>query len=160
MSAPAKGIAAGGRASRQTLGQQRAAHAWGMVEAFGREARQLDDRKAFGREAKRLPIRILTAGLGHALLFLKAKQTGKPGGHVLEAVCSWLARPDGVAAAPAGAPEAIGHVMAWLREVSAAELRMATDEALSYLEWLSRFAEAEFGAAGVNETAAEGNGGS
>ncbi|MCS7078857.1 MAG: type III-B CRISPR module-associated protein Cmr5 [Chloracidobacterium sp.] len=123
----------------RTLDQRRAAHAWDAVQ----RAKQLgaDDAKKYGGQAKKLPVRILTSGLGPALAFLKAK-----------------------AYAPtlkAYAPTLVDDLSAWLEERIPPKkdephdllerivrgdshfLRRATDEALAYLDWLNRFAEAE-----------------
>ncbi|MCA9674728.1 MAG: type III-B CRISPR module-associated protein Cmr5 [Myxococcales bacterium] len=116
--------------SKPTLDQRRAKHAWGVVQ----QAKQLDERsrKDFGRNAKKLPIRIHTAGLGHALAFLEAKRKAK---ELYDALSAWVLQ------------ERLR-----LKERSLIEaiiggdsdrLRRATDEALAYLQWLNRFAEAE-----------------
>jgi CRISPR-associated protein Cmr5 len=128
---------------RQTLEQRRAAHSWKVVNAFRTPARKKDELKDFGREAKRLPMRIHTAGLGHALLFLNAKQKGKPGLDVLNAVCEWLTEKSGPLPST---DRTFAGVRRAITEGPSVAVRRATDEALAYLQWLSRFAEAEFGA--------------
>lgn len=128
-----------------TLDQRRARHAWDAV------ARIKSDPKArlnYAREAKRLPVRILTAGLGHALAFLCAKAgSGKEIANtaLLRDVADWVldkrGNPDSAADRPA--PNAlIEKIVA----KDATFLRITTDEVLAYLQWLTRFAEAEFGA--------------
>jgi len=132
-------------ASRQTMEQQRAAHSWNAIETYA--GRSTADKKAFGREAKKLPTRIHTSGLGHALLFLNAKHHDKPGEDVLNAVSVWLT--DGCGLLTATRPDVtkFDAVRDAIINGSSTTLRRATDEALAYLQWLSRFAEAEFGIA-------------
>lgn len=125
-----------------TLDQRRARHAWDAV------ARVRDDPKAssYRREAKRLPVRILTAGLGHALAFLCAKagsgREENANTWLLRDVADWVfdkrGNPDSAADRPA--PNAlIEKIVA----SDAAFLRITTDEVLAYMQWLTRFAEAE-----------------
>ena len=129
-----------------TLDQRRARHAWDAV------ARVRDDPKArssYAREAKRLPVRILTAGLGHALAFLCAKagsgKTESANTALLRDVADWVldkrGNPDSAADRPA-----LNALIEKIVVSDAAFLRITTDEVLAYLQWLTRFAEAEFGA--------------
>lgn len=61
--------------SKPTLDQRRAQHAWQAVQnakaKTGSHSKQ--EPKKFGGQAKKLPVRIMTSGLGQALGFLKAK---------------------------------------------------------------------------------------
>ena len=57
--------------SKQTLDQQRAKHAFGVVRSV--KADRNADRKQFKIQVKKLPARIVTSGLGQALAFLEAK---------------------------------------------------------------------------------------
>lgn len=122
-----------------TLDQRRAGHAW---EAVARVA-ELSGKfpKSYRRQAKRLPVRILTAGLGHALAFARAKG-GSSGKELLQDVADWVLnkrnRPDDSAPRPA-ADALIEKII----KGSATDLRLYTDETLAYLEWLTRFAEAK-----------------
>jgi hypothetical protein len=122
-------------ATRQTIDQQRAAHAWKAAETAD---------KTFGRQTKRLGPRILTAGLGPAVQFLIAKKEAPKLVEVLEA---WLLRDGPTKAgstprsAEAAKPEAsplIGNIMQGDSDC----LRWLTAEALAYLAWLGRFCEA------------------
>jgi CRISPR-associated protein Cmr5 len=103
--------------------------------------KKLGDEKAktYGRETKRLPVRILTAGLGHALAFVKAKaDDGKNALNRLhEDLTQWVLTERGL---KGNAPKSL------LESIVLGDsdfLRLATDEALAYLQWLNRFAEAE-----------------
>ena len=123
--------------SQPTLDQRRAKHAWQAVEG----AKRLDDspKKDFAREAKRLPIRIKTAGLGQALAFLRAK------GHtqLLLKLGDWILAERQLASAPNDIDE--NSLIQTIIEGDADLLRRATEEALLYLQWLTRFSEAELG---------------
>ena len=125
-----------------TLDQKRALHAWKAVE----RARERQDAADYAREAKRLPVRIRTSGLGQALAFLSAKASaGKGDGDarsvLLGDLDSWLLkeRKLGVSVREGAGPQTlIEHII----NGDSRLLRRATEEALSYLQWLTRFAEA------------------
>ena len=123
--------------SQPTLDQRRAKHAWQAVE----RAKTLDDspKKDFAREAKRLPIRIKTSGLGQALAFLRAK------GHtqLLLELGDWLLKERQLVPAPDNIDK--NSLIKTIVDGNADLLRRATEEALLYLQWLTRFSEAELG---------------
>ncbi len=131
--------------SRQTLDQRRAYHAWQAVEQAGQLKEE--DQKTFAREAKKLPLRIKTAGLGQAVAFLRAKKDEKkkdadPRTCLLYALGNWLLDERRLASAQSGKDDAL--IKAIICD-NADFLRRATEEALLYLQWLTRFAEAEIG---------------
>lgn len=120
----------------QTLDQRRANHAWNVVKRARakQEPHQGQDPKKFGGQAKKLPMRIMAAGLGQALAFLKAKDDA-PG--LLAELSDWLSR---------RMPPRDGGPCEILERIINGDsdfLRRTTDEALAYLTWLNRFAEAE-----------------
>lgn len=122
--------------ARQTLDQRRAGHAWDVVQrAKGRQGHhQNQDARKFGGQAKKLPTRIMAAGLGQALAFLKAKDYA-PG--LLAELNDWI---------NARVPPAQSEPQDLLERIIKGNsdfLRRATDEVLAYLVWLNRFAEAE-----------------
>lgn len=133
--------------SEPTLDQRRARHAWDAVARVRNNSKRSSG-KSYAREAKRLPVRILTAGLGHALAFLNAKAgAGRDSANVslLRDVADWVLdkrdNPDSSAERP--------EPCALIERIVAGDatfLQFATDEVLAYLQWLTRFAEAEFGA--------------
>lgn len=144
-----------------TLDQRRARHAWNAVARIKirdvekkKEKRRTSDlqgdRPSFGssyaRESKRLPVRILTAGLGHALAFLNAKASkAEASTDLLRDVADWtLDKRDNLNSTDEQ-PAADALIEEIVRR-DAAFLQIATDEVLAYLQWLGRFAEAEFGA--------------
>jgi len=135
-----------------TLDQRRARHAW---ESWAKVA--ASQRVEFRNEAKALPIRILTAGLGHGVLFSQVKERDKSR-KLLESLEDWLlverrlARLTG-SSGPQQNPSTRIHsgqrrtqpgeqLMKAICEGDASFLRLATAEALVYLKWLSRFADA------------------
>ncbi len=122
--------------SQPTLEQRRASHAWDVVQqAKNKQGPHKDqDPKKFGGQAKKLPTRIMAAGLGQALAFLKAKNYA-PG--LLVALTDWIKQripPHG------NEPE---DLLERIIKGDSDFLRRATDEVLAYLIWLNRFAEAE-----------------
>ncbi len=135
--------------SRPTLDQRRAQHAWKTVEQAKASLNAKKDKEDFAREAKRLPVRIKTAGLGQALAFLlaKAKQDKNKGedarGRLLVALGDWLLKERELATRPNAAADRV--LIQTLINGDANLLRRATEEALLYLQWLTRFSEAELG---------------
>ena len=128
---------------RQTLEQRRARDAWEAVRAV-RDAKKSGS-GAYKREAKRLPVRILTAGLGHAMAFANCKKGAD--GRVADDVAKWV-----LSSLRTGQEEddPARQLMQLVVENDADWLRRATEEALAYLQWLSRFAEAEIDEGGKN----------
>lgn len=130
-------------ASRPTLEQRRAAHAWKAVTALAiriEGGRRIYDGAAveYEREAHKLPIRIIASGLGQALAFIEAKAKGKKLDKLLKDLTDWakerplpLKRPD--------------SLLLSVVEGDSDFLRRATEETLAYLQWLNRFLEAEIG---------------
>lgn len=128
--------------SQPTLDQRRAQHAWKAVERAGK----LQDAKDFAREAKRLPVRIKTAGLGQALAFLNAKSKSDSEdyrGQLLKELGNWLLKERDLVPWPKGATDRDAVLQAIIGG-DAKLLRRATEEALFYLQWLTRFSEAKF----------------
>ncbi len=116
-----------------TLEQQRAAHAWDVVDAVASKAEK--DRKEFGTQAKKLPTRIMAAGLGQALAFLEAKDYAE---ELRNALADWIHRRRPAAGEDAEQKRLVVRVI----RGDADFLRFATAECLAYLQWLVRFADA------------------
>ena len=121
----------------QSLDQRRAKHAWDVVQA----AKAREDRDEFARQAKKLPVRIMACGLGQALAFIHAKEKTR-GLILLPALADWILDKRKNPASTAAQPAADALIKA-IMEGNSLFLRRATDEALSYLQWLTRFADAE-----------------
>lgn len=118
----------------KTTDQIRAAHAWESI----RQATKLPDRekKEFGLNARKLPMRILTSGLGPALAFLEAKNYAPL---LLDRLADWVLQQQPSANGGQGTKRLTVRIV----EGDCEFLRFATTEALAYLQWLIRFAEAE-----------------
>lgn len=131
-----------------TLDQRRARHAWDAVARIGNDPKARSSASSYAREAKRLPVRILTAGLGHALAFLCAKAgSGKESANtaLLRDIADWVLDKREKTGSSAERPKS-NALIEKIVTSDAAFLQIATDEVLAYLQWLTRFAEAEFGA--------------
>ena len=129
--------------SRQkTLDQKRAKQAWEDVQEA--KQRSPEFRKKYGSLARRVPMLVLTNGLGQTLAFLfsKAKPHEKNRGAEAQAsdvlfkhLSRWtLSQVD---------PNFDGTLLSWVIQTNSTAYRRATIEALAYLGWLKRFAEAE-----------------
>jgi CRISPR-associated protein Cmr5 len=133
---------------RPTLDQRRAQHAWNTVEkALSLGAK--GEKDTFARETKQLPMRIKTAGLGQALAFLRAKakakdQDGDARKLLLGQLGNWVLDERDLASRPQDTDKDSALIKAIIRG-NADLLRRATEEALLYLQWLTRFCEAELG---------------
>ncbi len=137
---------AAGNDSPQTLDQRRAKHAWEAVQrAKGSGGSHSRD---YGGEARKLPMRIMAAGLGHALAFIVAKTKNKPGLEQLHKdLTDWVITERGLKSGlNTSLIDSIVHG-------DADFLRLAMGETLAYLQWLNRFAEAE----GLTEDAEQGD---
>lgn len=126
------------RTSRQrTLEQQRAARAWECVAAVKGTSYSSE----YGQLAREVASLVQLHGLGQTLAFLVSKRPNKPGQvnahlHLARDLSRWVGKqltdqePD--------------DLREWIVcKASVAEYRRATLEALAFLAWLKRFAEAE-----------------
>jgi len=125
--------------ARPTLDQRRARHAWEAIQELLAKTASEADRKEYAGEAKKLPIRIVNAGLGQALVFIHAKaKDKKPNLKLLnEHLTDWTLHQRGL---PGSKPDSLLNSIIY---GDSDFLRRATDEVLAYLQWLNRFAEAE-----------------
>lgn len=115
---------------RQTLGQQRAAHAWLAVQSAHQSGPSFSE---FADHAKKLPMRIRASGLGQSFAFLAAK---KKAPDLRSAIASWCKQ---LQLTSATGPDAIAEEF---RACDAARLRRLTGEVLAYMEWVVRFCDA------------------
>ena len=74
----------------QTRDQQRAAHAWKVVQDVKKEEKSVQTE--FKIQSKKLPARIVTSGLGQSLAFLEAKGYAA---HLRAALNDWVRLPGG-----------------------------------------------------------------
>ncbi len=132
---------------QQSLEQERAKFAWDSIRQVGN-----DSKKEYGSLVKRAPADIQVNGLGQTLAFWRAK--GYKNGHpqnkaddqLLEHVCSWLVKPERGLGIASNQPTNGNKVLYWIAHTANSDqYRRATSEAIAYLLWLKRFAEAEFG---------------
>lgn len=140
--------------SRQrSLEQERAKAAWECIEHVQERNKQLEDMKKYTKEysslARSAPADIQANGLGQTIAFWRAKgydwdkseQRSKPKrdnayAELLGHVANWLRKrgilPDGK------------DPVEWIsKDATTDEYRRATTEAIAFLIWLKRFAEAE-----------------
>jgi len=123
--------------ANQTLDQRRAAHAWNAVVKLKQCG--ASDQKDYAGEAKKLPIRIMTSGLGQALAFLlsKAKEKKRHLRQLHDDLTEWALGHRGLAG------PVRDSLLQSIIQADSDFLRQATDEVLAYLQWLNRFNEAE-----------------
>ncbi len=114
---------------KATIDQQRAKHAWNAAQQLRLGSDEADD---YAREAKKLPVRMITSGLGHALAFLNAKKAKKRGLEgLIKDLDDWASRRLRVQQS----------LLEAIMQGDSDFLRRATDEMLAYLAWLNRFTE-------------------
>jgi CRISPR-associated protein Cmr5 len=115
--------------------QKRAAQAWDCVSQA--KARGEAHAGKYGGWVKRLPALILTNGLGQTLAFLRAKGKNdpqSPAQAVYDHVSDWVVNQVG---------PGTGTLLEWILRQDSTAYRRATTEALAFVSWLKRFAEAE-----------------
>ena len=138
---------------QKTLEQQRAQRAWKCVQEVLSQARNLKDaesfKKKYGSLARKVPMLVLTNGLGQTLAFLlsKAKRHEPENKRSVEAkahdllfthLSNWVLEQ----VAP-GTDTGHQDLLQWVLANDSVAYRRATTEALAFLNWLKRFAEAE-----------------
>jgi len=115
--------------NRQTQEQKRAAQAWQDVHNYIQKGKSLKEYKALASSA---PADIQINGLGQVLAFWRSK--GKPEHEALyDHLSSWVIQRMG----------ARGDLLQWIMQTDSVNYRKATVEALAYIAWLKRFAQAE-----------------
>lgn len=126
---------------QQTLEQKRAARAWQCVE----EANRQDDevKKKYSTQARKLGGLIQTNGLGQSLAFVYSKAKfweqkrgpeARANGMIFTQVSEWIKGELGLSGDENLLKIIVGRDSAFYRR--------ATNEALAFLNWLKRFAEA------------------
>lgn len=131
--------------SRQrTLEQERADKAWQQIQIVKNLSGKVP--QEYSSLAKKAPADIQSNGLGQTLAFWRAKgfDGGQPkdGGNtadyqLLQNVTEWLNSDKSLKLGKA-------NLVEWVsREATVIEYRQATAEAIAFLVWLKRFAEAE-----------------
>lgn len=135
---------------RRSLEQDRADAAWDCIQQVKRQNERLPNDKQYGKEfaslARSAPTDIQANGLGQTLAFWRAKgyEKGQPKNEganapyvVLEHTCVWIRKRLALMD---------NNVLEWIvKRATTNEYRRATTEAIAFLVWLKRFAEAELG---------------
>jgi len=135
--------------------QRRARAAWHAIQQLRDDSQQYGlTAQQYARACRQLPQRILTAGIGPALVFLDAKTQKRPIlGQLHRNLTDWVIHdrlrqtvPELVARLRTQAGSQLtdqSRLLAWVIHGNAELLRLATDETLQFVVWLKRFAEAE-----------------
>jgi CRISPR-associated protein Cmr5 len=124
--------------STQTLAQRRARHALGLIQTHEKAGK--DSYKNYVSYVESLPAIILMNGLGQACATLLARAEGdleKPHGLLYADLHSWLCRADAAAPFPKAA-----DLMQAITEREQCRYLHAQTEALAFLVWLKKFANA------------------
>jgi CRISPR-associated protein Cmr5 len=124
---------------QRTLEQERAQQAWACVQEVTNKAQEF--KKKYGSLARKVPMLVLTNGLGQTLAFLKAKGKNDPADEhtvLFRHLSSWV-----LSQVASSTPASNGDLLQWVLQNDSAAYRRATTEALAFLAWLKRFAEAE-----------------
>lgn len=123
---------------QQTLEQERAKKAWEDIQNVARRSED-DFKKKYGSLARRVPMLVLTNGLGQTLAYLRSKgKDDQSNEHnvLFRHLADWTM-------SQVAPNEKDRDLLAWVLNNDSAAYRRATAEALAYLTWLKRFAEAE-----------------
>lgn len=125
----------------QTLEQRRAKQAWDDVQAVVNHP-DGEFKKRYGSLARRVPTLVLTNGLGQTLAFLLSKSKNNEDnseqnehGLLFHQISNWT-----MSRVAPGAKDS--DLLVWILNNNSDAYRLATVEALAYLTWLKRFAEA------------------
>jgi CRISPR-associated protein Cmr5 len=124
---------------QRTLEQERAQQAWACVQEVTNKPQEF--KKKYGSLARKVPMLVLTNGLGQTLAFLKAKGKNDPADEhtvLFRHLSSWV-----LSQVASSTPASNGDLLQWVLQNDSAAYRRATTEALAFLAWLKRFAEAE-----------------
>jgi len=126
---------------QKTLEQKRAAEAWSCVQYVNEEIEKESFKKEYRSIVMKLPSLILTNGLGQTLAFLKSKGKGDKNNSeekVYLDLQEWLHNSGSINWGKVSHHELIERIMA----IDSEKYRHVTTEALSFLNWLKRFADA------------------
>ena len=114
----------------RTLEQERAKYAWNCVQEVKGKPFAGDYRTI----AVKVPSLILTNGLGQTLAFLRSKSDRPHFQLLYQHLADWVG----------SKVRANSDLLHWLvKNATSQQYRLATMEALAWLQWLKRFAEAE-----------------
>jgi len=118
----------------KTLEQKRAALAWKKIE----EVREKENfQEKYCSAVLKAPAMIMTNGLGPTLAFLRSRKE-EAEDILYEHISAWLKSPD----APISWTSTKDDIMERIVEEDSIVYRQATQEALMFVTWLKRFAQA------------------
>jgi CRISPR-associated protein Cmr5 len=121
---------------QRTLEQKRAAEAWYCMERVWNDPQNTKKHKEYANLAKGACAYIQLSGLGQTLAFWLANSNDPQFHQLYKDVSSWVARYLEIPEEP--------ELLLWLIDsASTNDYRRATSEAMSFLLWLKRFAEAK-----------------
>ena len=117
--------------------QKRAARAWQSIHDAQAHL-PAEGQEKYGQIARSAPADIIANGLGQTLAFWKAKgKKEAPYRLLLSDLSGWMSSQPGLSN---------GDLLLWITNTaSTSAYRRATAEAIAYLTWVKRFAEAELG---------------
>jgi len=132
---------------QRMLEQERAQRAWACVQEVTSKPQEF--KKKYGSLARKVPMLVLTNGLGQTLAFLLAKAKrhepeqkrsveAKAHDLLLVHLSNWV-----LSQVASSTPASNGDLLQWVLQNDSAAYRRATIESLAFLTWLKRFAEAE-----------------
>ncbi|GAB4483282.1 MAG: hypothetical protein Kow0088_26420 [Anaerolineales bacterium] len=122
----------------RSLEQERARFAWERIIAA--KKRNNDFAQKYGQLARSAAADVQTNGLAQTLAFWKAKGKGKQDDEhqvIYQDVSEWVLNRIGVSK--------VKELLPWImhERTTTNQYRQATAEAMAFLQWLKRFAEAE-----------------
>ena len=128
--------------AERTLAQRRAADALRKIDSVADSDPK--EQKSYKSYVAGLPALIVMSGLGQALATLLSQSKGNKDSHRLlyDHLAQWLGRPDPEAPYPNAAKADTKHLMEEIMANSQDSYLHAQAEAMAYLEWLKKFAQA------------------
>jgi CRISPR-associated protein Cmr5 len=121
---------------KQMLDQERAQATYKNVTAVDQHPK-VKLKSRYSALARKAPAMIQTNGLGQALAFLRAKDGGEKNSAdwmLYDHISTWVM--DRMGQDPAG------NLLEWIIRKESSTYRRATNEAMAFLSWLKRWAEA------------------
>ncbi len=117
---------------QRSLEQERAKAAWEEVK----KAKNADYQKKYKSLARSAPASIQQNGLGQTLAFWRARPDEKHQQALYDAVSNWVKSQIKW--------QGNSHLLEWIvNQAQSDEYRRSTGEAIAFLQWVKRFAEAE-----------------
>lgn len=119
--------------NQRSLEQERAKKAW---EAVSKAKKSPDYQKKYKSLARSAPASIQQNGLGQSLAFWRAKPKDEHQIDLFNAISDWVKNQIKW--------QGNKHLLDWIvQDAKTDEYRRATSEAIAFLQWVKRFAEAE-----------------